>query len=193
MADLDTRDEIAELVRRFYADVAQDDLLGPVFEDVAAVDWSEHLPKLTAFWCRALLGEVGYAGNPYRAHALVHARHPLTLAHFERWLSLFSDTIAAWSGPRTDRALELVADVARVHSRQLVGEEVSIVGSLGRPACRGLVIDIRPVAAPPGSLDDRADLDLDRIAADHHLEPGRGAGTPPGPIRPAGAGVDPPS
>jgi len=34
--DLDTPEEIAEMVRRFYADVAQDDLLGPMFNDVAA-------------------------------------------------------------------------------------------------------------------------------------------------------------
>ena len=168
MPDLDNPDEIAELVRRFYGDVAQDELLGPVFEDVAQVDWSEHLPKLTAFWCRALLGEVGYAGNPYRAHSLVHARQPLTRAHFERWLMLFADTIAAWSGPNTDRALELVADVGRVHSRQLVGEEVSIVATLGRPVAPPVVIDIRPVTGPPPAIDldaeARAESDPDSDA-----------------------------
>src|SRR3546814_5694738 len=42
--DLDDESEIAEMVRRFYADVAQDDLLGPMFNDVAQVDWSEPLP-----------------------------------------------------------------------------------------------------------------------------------------------------
>ena len=67
--DLDSPDEIAEMVRRFYQDVAQDDLLGPLFNDVARVDWNEHLPKLTRFWCRALLGIEGYAGNPFRSHA----------------------------------------------------------------------------------------------------------------------------
>jgi len=71
--DLDTDTEIAEMARRFYADVTQDDLLGPMFNEVARVDWSEHLSKLTAFWCRALLNEPGYQGNPFRAHALVHA------------------------------------------------------------------------------------------------------------------------
>ena len=160
MTDLDNEEQIAELVRRFYGDVAQDDLLGPVFEDVAGVDWSEHLPKLTAFWCRALLGQVGYAGNPYRAHALVHARQPLTSAHFERWLSLFADTISVWSGPNTDRALELVADVARVHSRQLTVEPVSIVGSLGRVGARTGVVDIRDLAASR-SIDLRPDSDQD--------------------------------
>lgn len=125
--DLDTPAEIAEMVRRFYADVAQDDLLGPVFNDVAAVDWSEHLPKLTAFWCRALLGQPGYAGNPFRAHALVHEKHAFTLAHFERWLSRFGDTLElGWVGPRAERARELAENVARVHSQQLIGRVVAV-------------------------------------------------------------------
>lgn len=125
--DLDTPEEIAEMVRRFYADVAQDDLLGPVFNDVAKVDWSQHLPKLAAFWCRALLGVPGYAGNPFHAHAVVHREHPFTAAHFERWLSLFHETLElGWTGPKARRAAELADHVARVHSRQLVGVAVSL-------------------------------------------------------------------
>jgi hemoglobin len=121
--DLDTPVEIAEMVRRFYQDVAQDDLLGPVFNDVARVDWSAHLPKLSAFWCRALLGQAGYVGNPFRAHAEVHARSPFTTAHFERWLELFRDTVElGWVGPNTQRALDLAENVAQVHHRQLVGQ-----------------------------------------------------------------------
>lgn len=121
-SDLDAPEEIAELVRRFYADVAQDSLLGPMFNDVAQVDWSEHLPKLTAFWCRALLGLPGYQGNPFRAHLLVHAQSEFTAAHFERWLNLFHETVELdWVGPNADRALELADQVARVHSHQLLG------------------------------------------------------------------------
>ncbi|MFP5321013.1 MAG: group III truncated hemoglobin [Acidimicrobiia bacterium] len=120
--DVDSPEQVAEMVRRFYADVAMDDLLGPVFERVAQVDWSEHLPKLTAFWCRALLGQQGYAGNPFRAHAEVHAKEPFTSAHFERWLRLFTETIEmGWVGPRADRALALAHQVARVHEEQLLG------------------------------------------------------------------------
>jgi hemoglobin len=119
--DLDTPEEIAEMVRRFYADVASDDLLGPMFNDVARVDWSEHLPKLTAFWSRALLGIPGYVGNPFRAHTLVHERRPFTAAHFERWLELFHATVrSGWIGPRVDDACALAANVARVHCQQLV-------------------------------------------------------------------------
>lgn len=123
--DLDSPEEIAEMVRRFYADVAQDDLLGPLFNDVAQVDWSAHLPKLTAFWCRALLGLPGYGGNPFQAHLRIHSRSPFTMAHFERWLSLFHDTLdLGWVGPNVDRAVELAENVARVHSQQLVGRTI---------------------------------------------------------------------
>ena len=125
--DLDTPEEVAEMVRRFYADVAQDDLLGPMFNDVAKVDWSEHLPKLTAFWCRALLGRTGYSGNPFQAHALVHAQRPFTPAHFERWLSLVHETLElGWVGPNAERAAELAENVARVHSQQLIGRPAPV-------------------------------------------------------------------
>jgi hemoglobin len=125
--DLESPAEIAEMVRRFYADVAMDDLLGPMFEDVARVDWSEHLPKLTAFWCRALLDVPGYVGNPFRAHALVHAKRAFTQEHFERWLSLFHETLdLGWIGPNAERAHQLADDVARVHSQQLVGRTASV-------------------------------------------------------------------
>jgi hemoglobin len=125
--DLDGPEEIAEMVRRFYADVAQDDLLGPMFNDVARVDWSEHLPKLAAFWCRALLGLPGYVGNPFRAHALVHARRQFAAAHFQRWLDLFHETLdLGWVGPHADRAHELADNVARVHSEQLLGRAVTV-------------------------------------------------------------------
>lgn len=123
--DLDSPEEIAEMVRRFYADVAQDDLLGPMFNDVARVDWAEHLPKLTAFWCRALLSVPGYQGNPYRAHQEVDAKRSFTAAHFERWLDLFHDTLdGGWEGPLTDHAKLMACKVAMVHSKAIIGTPV---------------------------------------------------------------------
>lgn len=120
--DLRDPDDVAEMVKRFYRDVAQDDLLGPMFNDVARVDWSEHLPKLTAFWCRALFGTSGYSGNPFRAHQLIHAQRAFTPAHFERWLDLFFETVElGWVGPNADKVKALATNVARVHCQQLVG------------------------------------------------------------------------
>jgi hemoglobin len=125
ISDLKDPEEVAELVRRFYRDVAQDDLLGPMFNDVAKVDWAEHLPKLTAFWCRALFGLPGYSGNPFRAHRDVHDQQTFTPAHFARWLELFEETMdLGWAGPTASKAKDLARNVARVHAGQLIGEEV---------------------------------------------------------------------
>ena len=119
--DLDTVDRISDMVRSFYGDVAQDDLLGPLFNDIARVDWVDHLPKLTLFWARALLGVQGYSGNPFSKHASVFRRRAFGEEHFARWLEMFHETIdLGWVGPNAERAKELARNVARVHSGQLL-------------------------------------------------------------------------
>lgn len=132
--DLDDPTEIAEMVRRFYWDVAQDDLLGPMFNNVARVNWAEHLPKLTAFWCRALLSIPGYEGNPYRSHQQIHDIRPFTRAHFERWLDMFFETLdLGWAGPRVDAAKALATKVAFVHSKHITGDAVVYEPSVPQP------------------------------------------------------------
>lgn len=117
------------MVRRFYGDVAQDDLLGPIFNDVAMVDWSEHLPKITLFWCRFLFGTSGYQGNPFRQHAAVHHKRAITAEDFDRWLELFAETVdLGWVGPNAERVKQLAGNVARVHSEQLLGSDESVIG-----------------------------------------------------------------
>lgn len=107
--------------------MAQDELLGPAFNEVAAVDWSTHLPKLTGFWCRVLFDMPGYQGNPYQKHAEVHERRPFTEAQFRRWLALFNENVdLRWVGPNADRVKTLAANVARVHSKQLIDVEVEL-------------------------------------------------------------------
>lgn len=118
--DLDTTEAIEQMVEAFYAKVAVDDLLGPVFNDVAHVDWNLHVPKIARFWNRILLEQPGYEGNPLRSHEHVNAKTPMTQQHFDRWLSLFRDTIAAtWSGPKATRAIAFAENVARGHYKYL--------------------------------------------------------------------------
>ncbi|MCB0977894.1 MAG: group III truncated hemoglobin [Acidimicrobiales bacterium] len=118
--DLDTVEDIEEMVTRFYRVVAQDDLLGPMYNQVARVDWSVHVPKLASFWFQALLGIDGFEGNLSRAHERVNELSPYTPAHFERWLELFHETVEeGWVGPRADRALRLAEHVAEAQQRRL--------------------------------------------------------------------------
>ena len=50
--DLDTRGQIHDLVIQFYREIMLDPLLGPVFDEVAEVEWRLHIPRLIDFWCR---------------------------------------------------------------------------------------------------------------------------------------------
>jgi hemoglobin len=90
---LDSPEAIRFLVDSFYEKVQADDFIGPIFTDVAHVDWAKHLPKMYAFWENIILGNDAYHGHPFRPHLLINQQHTLTLDHFERWLMLFSKTL----------------------------------------------------------------------------------------------------
>ena len=121
MADIETRADVERLVRDFYRAAAMDDLLGPVFA-AAHVDWPHHIATLTDFWAWQLFGERGYAGNPLRAHEPVHARTPFTPAHYDRWLSLFVETVdERFAGPVAELAQDRARKMARALQRLLDG------------------------------------------------------------------------
>lgn len=81
---------IRTLVDTFYDTVRGDDLLGPVFARHVA-DWSMHLPKMYAFWSTVVLRTGRYAGRPLEAHQRLPG---LTQAHFDRWITLWTQTVA---------------------------------------------------------------------------------------------------
>jgi hemoglobin len=120
--DLATRTDVGLLVRTFYRAAAMDDLLGPVFA-AAQVDWPQHLDTVTDFWMWQLLGVRGYEGNPLRAHEPVNRVIPFTDAHFDRWLSLFTETVdELFEGPTAELAKRRAAKMARALARLLRGE-----------------------------------------------------------------------
>jgi hemoglobin len=121
VGDLDARREIHDLVVRFYREVAFDDLLNPVFSEVAEVDWSVHIPKLIDYWCRVLLGEPGYHGAILAAHRHVHDLDGFRIDHFDRWYSLWVVSVdAGWAGPLAERAKRHAALIATSLARRLL-------------------------------------------------------------------------
>lgn len=126
--DLATPEEILELTTRFYSKVAQDNLLGPIFNEVARVDWSEHIPKIADFWCYILFGVKGYEGNPMEAHVKVHSQHRFTHEQFRRWLELFQETVdAGWEGQYAQTIKRKAVKIALVHSRTLTGTPLDVL------------------------------------------------------------------
>jgi hemoglobin len=118
--DLSTRTVIHDLVVGFYRELIMDDLLAPVFVEVAEVDWSEHIPLLIDYWCRILLGHDGYQGAILSTHQHVHDQEPLTAEHFDRWYTLWAATIdGRWAGTYAERAKRHAAKMAATLARRI--------------------------------------------------------------------------
>jgi hemoglobin len=107
--DITTEDHIRILVDSFYIKVNADPLLSPIFNDVAKVDWQEHLPLLYQFWSTLLFRTNTYRGQPWPKHALL----PVSAEHFERWVSLFKTTVDEhFSGPKATEAKNIAGSIA---------------------------------------------------------------------------------
>lgn len=112
--DLSSRDDLEVVLRDFYGTATVDPLLGPVFTDVAHMDLEQHLPVITDFWTKVLFDVGTYNGRAMEVHRRLHARSPLTAAHFEVWLRLWVEAVdRSFTGP--------VADQAKAHAHRMAG------------------------------------------------------------------------
>jgi hemoglobin len=122
LKDLDSRPAIHDLVVAFYRELVFDDLLARIFEEVAEVDWAEHIPRLIDYWCRILLGDQSYQGGTLLAsHRHVHDQLAFRAEHFDRWFELFAAQVdRRWTGPGAEAAKAHAARIAGSLARQLV-------------------------------------------------------------------------
>ena len=81
---------ISRLVERFYDAIRKDDLLGPIFA-ANVTDWTPHLARMKDFWASVTLESGRFHGNPMLKHIAIGGLEP---AHFERWLTLWDQTVS---------------------------------------------------------------------------------------------------
>jgi hemoglobin len=93
--DISTRADVELLVNSFYEKVRTDEVIGHIFNDVAAVDWTTHLPKMYSFWETVLLGKMSFKGNPMETHIKLSQKTQMKQEHFDQWLHLWNKTITA--------------------------------------------------------------------------------------------------
>jgi hemoglobin len=105
LAELASRADIVRLVDAFYDRVRRDGILGPIFNDVARVDWELHLPKMYDFWESVLFGKPVFKGAPLPVHLALSRQVSLTSSEFDRWIALFHVTVdALFIGPLATEA-----------------------------------------------------------------------------------------
>ncbi|MFG1654854.1 group III truncated hemoglobin [Micromonospora sp. NPDC049275] len=122
MADITDRGDITDLVTDFYGRAFADELLGPVFIDVAKMDLSAHLPIMCDFWETVLFRSGTYRRNALQLHVDLNRREPLTERHFERWLALWRAAIDdRHAGPKAELAKVQATRIAQSMLRRLSG------------------------------------------------------------------------
>ncbi|MCE7483368.1 group III truncated hemoglobin [Microbacterium profundi] len=139
LTDLRDRDDVFRLVSEFYRHAFDDDLLGPIFTDIAHMDLEHHLPIICDFWETVLFRAGLYQRNALAIHVSLNARAPLGAEHFDRWLALWSSTV-------NDYFAGEKAELAKVQAGRIAG---SIHRRLqGRPGSEFETIGTREGASP---------------------------------------------
>lgn len=104
--DITNASDVKQLIDLFYEKVRADEVIGYIFNEVAQVDWTHHLPIMYAFWEFLLLDNAdAYRGNPIQKHLDLHQKHRLKAEHFDRWLALFQASVdELFEGPSAENA-----------------------------------------------------------------------------------------
>src|SRR5687767_7282597 len=101
--DIESKEDVLRLVTLFYEKAIPDEIIGHFFTKVVQLDFEKHIPKIAEFWSGILLGNSEYQGNPMEAHVKLNQRSPVEQKHFDRWLTLWKQTLAEnFSGPKAD-------------------------------------------------------------------------------------------
>jgi hemoglobin len=101
--DIENREDITRLVTHFYGQLFEDEVLGPIFRDVAKVNLAEHIPVFTDFWENILFRTGAYRGGFMAVHGRLHMMTPLRLPHVQRWLTYWVANVdAMFTGPNAD-------------------------------------------------------------------------------------------
>jgi hemoglobin len=128
--DIASRADIVRLVDGFYERVRGDELLGPIFNDVAHTDWARHLPKMYDFWEGVLFGVAGFRGNPLAVHRDLARRVPLGRREFGRWLDLFHESVdALFSGPCAEDAKARALRIAAVMQHHISSDSAALTSA----------------------------------------------------------------
>ncbi|HRZ73571.1 MAG TPA: group III truncated hemoglobin [Flavobacterium sp.] len=91
--DIHNRNDIIRLVDAFYDKIKTDQVIGFIFNEVAHVNWENHLPKMYDFWENVLFFTGNFDGNPMQKHKELHNKCPLSHAHFDHWNEVFRQTV----------------------------------------------------------------------------------------------------
>jgi len=113
--DITNRADIELLINGFYNKVKKDPLIGFFFSEIVPVNWEAHLPIMYGFWENVLFYTGTYEGNQMALHQNIHQKCPMKMEHFQRWTSLFIETVdELFNGDKAELAKQRAISIATV-------------------------------------------------------------------------------
>src|SRR5690349_1200784 len=109
MAVILSKDDLVVLVNTFYDRVRADEVIGHIFNSIIGDDWSHHLPVMYSFWNTVLFGAEGYKGQAVGKHIEIDKKIQLHPEHYERWITLWRDTVDKLFGGANAEAIKAKA------------------------------------------------------------------------------------
>lgn len=91
--EISSREDLLQLVSKFYEKLLADDSINYLFTDVAKIDIRHHLPVLVDFWDSIIFQSDTYRKNAMQPHLALHQKSSLTKHHFETWIRYFEETV----------------------------------------------------------------------------------------------------
>lgn len=121
MKDIQNINDIQLLVNAFYDQVKTNEVIGYIFNDIAKVDWEQHLPRMYSFWETILFGKENFKGNPMLKHILLSKQTELNKTHFDTWLAIWHSTIDKnFAGQKAEEAKQRAASIAVIFLNKIL-------------------------------------------------------------------------
>lgn len=125
--DIENRNDIELLVNIFYSKVLADKQLGFIFQQMAKVNWSTHLPAMYDFWENIILFTGSYKGNPINLHQHLHHITPLNETHFEQWNQLFICSVnELFEGKNAQLAIQRAISISGIIKTKILEHQQGI-------------------------------------------------------------------
>jgi hemoglobin len=112
------RPRLMHLLRHFYADVRQQQDIGPIFAAHVS-DWPAHLEKIADFWSNITGGPLRYGGAMPAKHFPLGLQEP----HFNAWLDLWRRHCRAHLGPTEAEELITAAETIGDRLRWMIAQQ----------------------------------------------------------------------
>lgn len=108
--DIQTKEDVKNMVDTFYAKAKEDDLIGELFVKLLEGKWDSHMVKLYSFWETILKIDNSYVGHPVELHTTMHISKEM----FDRWVDVFVKNVDdQYEGTNAERAKLRAKTMAR--------------------------------------------------------------------------------